>query len=59
MATQLTVHLELTDGRINDIAFQGSGGAISQTSASLMTTVLTGKSEEEALALFEDVHADA
>jgi nitrogen fixation NifU-like protein len=54
----LTVCLELTDGRINDVAFQGSRGAISQTSVSLMTTVLTGKGEEEALALFEDVHAD-
>jgi len=54
---QLTIHLELTDGRINDIAFQGSGGAISQTCASLMSTVLTGKSGEEALAQFGDVHA--
>lgn len=53
----LTICLELTDGRINDVAFLGSRGAISQTSVSLMTTVLTGKGEEEALALFEDVHA--
>ena len=44
-ANELTVYLELSDGRINDIAFQGSGGAISQTSASL-TTVFTGKGEE-------------
>jgi nitrogen fixation NifU-like protein len=56
-ANQLTGHLELTDGRINDIAFQGSGGAISQTCASLLSTVFTGKGEEEALALFGDVHA--
>ena len=54
---ELTVCLELTDGRINDVAFQGSRGAISPTSVSLMTTVLTGKGEEEALALFMDVHA--
>jgi nitrogen fixation NifU-like protein len=55
--SQLTVHLDLTDGHINDIAFHGSEGASSQTCASLMSTVLTGKSEEEAFALFGDVHA--
>ena len=54
---QLTVHPELTDGRITDIALRGSGGAIPQASASLMTTVLTDKSEEEVLALFGEVHA--
>jgi nitrogen fixation NifU-like protein len=53
----LTVYLELTDGRINDVAFHGSRGAISQTSVSLMTTALTDKGEEEALALFGDFHA--
>ena len=52
-----TVDLELTGGRIGDIAFQGSGDAISQTPDSLTTAVLTGKSEEEALALFGDVHS--
>jgi nitrogen fixation NifU-like protein len=55
-ANALTGHLELTDGRINGIGFQGSGGAISQTCASLLSTVLTGKSGEAALALFGDVH---
>jgi nitrogen fixation NifU-like protein len=54
---ELTVYLELSDGRINDIAFQDSGGAISQTSVSLVTTVFTGKGEEEALALFGNVRA--
>jgi len=55
-ANALTGHLELTDGHINGIAFQGSGGAISQTCASLLSTVRTGKSGEAALALFGDVH---
>ena len=55
---QLTVHLELTAGRINDIAVLASGGAISQNCASLMSAVLTAKSGEEALALFEGVHAN-
>lgn len=54
---ELTVYLVLTDSRICDIAVQGSGGAISQASASLMTTVPAGRSEAEALALFGDVHA--
>ena len=54
---ELTVCLELTDGRSNGIAFQGSRGASSQTSASLMTTAPTGKGEEEALAPFGDFHA--
>jgi nitrogen fixation NifU-like protein len=56
-ANELTVSLELSDGRINDIAFQGSGGAISQASTSLLSTAFTGKGEEEPLALFMDVHA--
>ena len=54
---QLTLYVKLADGRIADIAFQGAGCAISQASASLMTTALKGKKEEEALALFERVHA--
>ena len=53
---QLTVHLELTDSRINDIASRVLDGP-SRRPASLMSTVLTGKSEEEAFALFGDVHA--
>ena len=54
---QLSVHVKLADGRIADIAFQGAGCAISQASASLMTTALKGKSQDEALALFGRIHA--
>lgn len=54
---ELTLYVELVDGRIEDIAFQGVGCAISQASASLMTTALKGKNEDEALALFGRVHA--
>ena len=53
---QLTLYVKLADGRIADIAFQGAGCAISQASASLMTTALKGKTEEDALALFGRVH---
>ncbi len=54
---QLTLYVKLADGQIEDIAFQGVGCAIAQASASLMTTALKGKKEEEALALFGRVHA--
>lgn len=54
---QLTLYVKLADGHIAAIAFQGAGCAISQASASLMTTALKGKNEEDALALFGRVHA--
>lgn len=54
---QLTLYVKVADGHIAAIAFQGAGCAISQASASLMTTALKGKNEEEALALFGRVHA--
>jgi nitrogen fixation NifU-like protein len=49
---QLTVWLKLEDDRIADAAFQGSGCAISRASASLMTSVVRGKTRAEAEALF-------
>ncbi len=52
----MTVLLDLEDGRIEDIAFQGSGCAISTASASLMTEALKGRTVEEARALFHDFH---
>ena len=54
---QLTLHLKVIDGVIDDVRFEGTGCAISTASASLMTQVLKGKTEEEAQALFEGVHA--
>ena len=53
---ELTLYVKLADGHIADIAFQGSGCAISQASASLMTAALKGMTEPEALALFGRVH---
>ena len=53
---QVTVYLDLEDGVIKDISFQGSGCAISKASASMMTAELKGKTEAEAEALFEEVH---
>ena len=53
---QLTLYVQLADGVIADIAFQGAGCAIAQASASLMTTALKGKTQQEALALIGRVH---
>lgn len=52
----VTVFLEVDDGVIKDISFQGSGCAISKASASMMTTELKGKTEAVANQLFENVH---
>ena len=49
-----TVYLRMDGNRIAEISFDGSGCAISQASASLMTTLLKGKTAEEAAALFGD-----
>jgi nitrogen fixation NifU-like protein len=53
---QLTLDIKLVGDRIDDIAFEGAGCAISMASASLMTTALKGKRQDEALALFGFVH---
>ena len=53
---RLTLYVTVTEGRITDVAFQGSGCAISKASASLMTEAVKGKSVDEARALFEQFH---
>ena len=52
----VTVFLQVEDGVIKDISFQGSGCAISKASASMMTTELKGKTESEATNCFDNVH---
>ena len=54
---RLTLYLTLEGDVIKDVAFQGSGCAISKASASLMTDALKGKSVTEARALFDAFHA--
>lgn len=51
---QLTVWLKLEGDRIADVTFLGSGCAISKASASLMTTVVKGRTVAEAQRVFED-----
>ncbi|HTT07196.1 MAG TPA: SUF system NifU family Fe-S cluster assembly protein [Gammaproteobacteria bacterium] len=53
---RLTLSMKIEDGVIRDIAFQGSGCAISTASASLMTESLKGKSVAEAEMLFDRFH---
>jgi nitrogen fixation protein NifU and related proteins len=50
---QLTVWLRMDGERIQDVAFEGSGCAISRASASLMTSAVKGKNRQEAEILFE------
>lgn len=50
---QFTIYLKMNGDTIEDVQFDGAGCAISKSSASLMTTLLKGKSQEEARRLFE------
>ncbi|MEP0861777.1 MAG: SUF system NifU family Fe-S cluster assembly protein [Ignavibacterium sp.] len=53
----VTIYLVIDENNvIKDIAFQGSGCAISKASASLMTSMLKGKTVEEAEKLFHKFH---
>lgn len=49
---QFHVYLRMKDDVIEDINFHGSGCAISKSSASVMSTLLKGKTTVEAEALF-------
>ena len=51
-----TIYLEMDGDQIRDISFEGSGCAISTSSASLMSEALRGKTLDEVRALFDDFH---
>ena len=53
---KLDLFLVVEDGIITDIKFEGSGCAISTSSASLMTQFLKGKEESFAREIFDDFH---
>jgi len=53
----LTVYLDLKDGAVKEIAFEGSGCAISKAAASMMTQAVKGKSREQAEELFTEFHS--
>ncbi len=53
---KISLQLKLDGGVVTDVAFQGSGCAISTASASLMTETLKGKTRAQAERLFERFH---
>jgi len=50
------VYLNVKDDRVIDVRFEGSGCAISKSSASVMTTVIKGKTVSEVESLFTTFH---
>jgi nitrogen fixation NifU-like protein len=52
----LKVYLSMDNDKVKDVAFLGSGCAISKASASMMTQVVKGKTREEAEVLFDEFH---
>ena len=53
---KITVYVKVEDNIVREIRFEGIGCAISTASASLMTEKSTGKTLEEAEALFDLFH---
>ncbi len=53
----LRVYVAMDGDKIADVAFKGSGCAISKASASMMTQAVKGKTKEEAEGIFEEFHA--
>ncbi len=44
---KITFYLEITDGKVTDVSFEGVGCAISMAAASMLSDELIGKSIEE------------
>jgi nitrogen fixation NifU-like protein len=53
---RVTVYLEVADGVIRDISFDGEGCAIARASASMMTSAVKGKTLSEAAETFRSFH---
>ncbi len=51
-----TIYLKLNGDVVEDVSFEGAGCAISKASASVMSTMVKGKTRAEAEALFQDFH---
>ena len=54
---QLTIYVNLADDAVREIAFEGSGCAISKAAASMMTQAVKGKSKEQIEELFKEFHS--
>ena len=53
----LTVYLNVAGDALQEIAFEGSGCAISKAAASMMTQAVKGKSRQQAEELFKEFHS--
>jgi nitrogen fixation NifU-like protein len=53
---QLKLYIAMENDTVKDVAFKGSGCAISKASASMMTQVVKGKTREEAEVIFDEFH---
>jgi nitrogen fixation NifU-like protein len=53
---KINLYLIVEDGLVKDVGFQGSGCAISKASASLMSSVVKGKTKKEAEEIFAKFH---
>lgn len=54
---QLTVYLRLDSDAVQDVAFEGSGCAISKAAASMMTQAVKGKTKPQVEQLFTEFHS--
>jgi nitrogen fixation protein NifU and related proteins len=52
----LRVYVEMENDLVKDVAFKGSGCAISKASASMMTQAVKGKTRADAEVLFNEFH---
>jgi nitrogen fixation NifU-like protein len=52
----LQVYIAMDGDTIKDVAFKGSGCAISKASASMMTQAVKGRTKDEADVLFDEFH---
>ena len=53
---RISLYLQVEDGVITDVGFQGTGCAISRASASMMTQSIKGQKLETAEQVFEQFH---
>ena|SRR5688572_9976130 len=52
---ELHLAVDVQNGKVSDVAFDGKGCSISQASASMMTEAVSGKSVDEALGIAETI----
>ena len=53
---KINLYLVVEDDVVKDVGFQGSGCAISKASASLMSSIVKGKTKKEAEEIFSKFH---